>query len=599
MLHDISQNLLSVADAKAWLSHVIAEELGRIRHGRVVFGADPVGPAEDDRRADWATAQAWKLMAQGGPKAEVTNDVAARLRTEGATEADLYALETHLSMNTQDVMSEARMNRIARGFMELTDLSTRPGNVELLHLRKLLIEGRAAAWAQADSAGLNPEPEIARTLAEHMTEALLSSQKAAYFAQPAAATDQSTPVASAQAQPVAHVDPAPSAVPDVVPSAYDPCIFAVTRRLNAAKTALQSQGSAEGAALSAMEKMRLATATLFVKATDIQDVRHIHKADVARFRDALLKLPKSWGKSRKDEGAPIADIFERARCLPADKVGLSVTTINRHLDMLRQILDRADGEGIEIDPKVQPKKLRLRETVRRRNKRPAFSAEDLALLFQHHIWTGCHSPRFRNKPGKSLLKDGLYWVPLIAAYTGARREEIAALSLGDIREENGISFFNFAENDNRGVKTLAGERRVPVHDRLIALGLLDHVAALRRKKSSDLFPELKPKGHVKGSLKKYGETLYYNWENALNLVFGDDKHGYGMHSFRHYMNDTLARETSVPKIVRLELIGHEGEDTNESVYTKGAAISELHKAINHLPVVESLVERSYAPSPSH
>lgn len=65
MLDDISHNCLSVADAKAWLSHIIGEELDRIRRLRLVCNMDPVGPVEDDRRADWAAAQAWKLMAQG------------------------------------------------------------------------------------------------------------------------------------------------------------------------------------------------------------------------------------------------------------------------------------------------------------------------------------------------------------------------------------------------------------------------------------------------------------------------------------------------------------------------------------------------------
>jgi len=41
---DISNDLLSVTDAKAWLSHIIAEQLGRIHRWRVVCDMDPVGP---------------------------------------------------------------------------------------------------------------------------------------------------------------------------------------------------------------------------------------------------------------------------------------------------------------------------------------------------------------------------------------------------------------------------------------------------------------------------------------------------------------------------------------------------------------------------
>jgi hypothetical protein len=82
------------------------------------------------------------------------------------------------------------------------------------------------------------------------------------------------------------------------------------------------------------------------------------------------------------------------------------------------------------------------------------------------IWTGCKSGHFRNTPGTRIIKDGLYWVPMIADYTGARREEIAGLQPSDIKDENGIPYFDIAENHNRGVKTLAGVRRIPIHDRL-------------------------------------------------------------------------------------------------------------------------------------
>lgn len=101
-------------------------------------------------------------------------------------------------------------------------------------------------------------------------------------------------------------------------------------------------------------------------------------------------------------------------------------------------------------------------------------------------------------------------MPLAAAYTGARREEISALSLRDVSKKVVLPFINVAENGNRGGKTPAGERRVPVPDWLIALGFLDHIRALRRKKASDLFPELKPKGHVNGPPKKFGATRHHN-----------------------------------------------------------------------------------------
>ena len=380
--------------------------------------------------------------------------------------------------------------------------------------------------------------------------------------------------------------------PVAAPEGFDPSLLATVARLNEARLLQRRTERGKEKVPETMEKLRLATAHLFIALTGIADVRQIRQADVSRFRDSLQKLPKSWGKSRKEASKPLAQVLEQAlkqaAGLPPGRVGLAVPTVNRHLDVLRLILERAGEDGIDIDPKVQPRKLRLREAKRSRDKRAGFAEGDLAALFRHGIWTGCRGLRARNVPGRRIIRDGLYWVPLIAAYTGARREEIAGLETADIREEDGIACFDIRENANRGVKTLAGERRIPVHDRLIALGFLDHVAAMRRRKSSDLFPELRPNGHVKDGETKFGTAIYHAFSKALERVFDGNPKGFVMHSFRHYVNDRLSRETAIPKLVRIELIGHEGEGTNERVYVEPSPLRELQAAINALPVVDGL-----------
>ena len=60
MYDDMSRNLVSIPDARAFLSHVINDELARMRRVDLVTRMDALGTSESDRRADWATAQAWK-----------------------------------------------------------------------------------------------------------------------------------------------------------------------------------------------------------------------------------------------------------------------------------------------------------------------------------------------------------------------------------------------------------------------------------------------------------------------------------------------------------------------------------------------------------
>jgi hypothetical protein len=105
---------------------------------------------------------------------------------------------------------------------------------------------------------------------------------------------------------------------------------------------------------------------------------------------------------------------------PPRKSGWLDRTLNRHFDVLAQILARAEDDGIPLDPKVKPKNQRGREKRRSRDKRTAFFEPVLTRLFRHTIWTGCKSVQFRNRPGTRIIKDRLYWVLLIAAFGGAR-----------------------------------------------------------------------------------------------------------------------------------------------------------------------------------
>lgn len=69
------------------------------------------------------------------------------------------------------------------------------------------------------------------------------------------------------------------------------------------------------------------------------------------------------------------------------------------------------------------------------------------------------------------------------------------------------------------------------------------------------------------------------------MVFDGNPKGFVNHSFRHFVNDKLSRVTTIPKLVRIELVGHEGGDTNERVYAEPSPLRDLQVAINALPVV--------------
>ncbi|KEJ87704.1 hypothetical protein DSW25_11590, partial [Sulfitobacter donghicola DSW-25 = KCTC 12864 = JCM 14565] len=278
-----------------------------------------------------------------------------------------------------------------------------------------------------------------------------------------------------------------SSAPSGDPALPSSNLRAIVERMNAIK---RTEGIEEKTL-----RQYLSFAALFEMLMGHDDITQIRQPDVKAFRADLAQMPKNWGKSPKDQASTRDEVMAKAASLPPDKVGLSVGTINRHLDHLNQIADWARDEGLAVDLNLKPSKLRRKETVRARDKRDAFSVEQLHVVFQNPVWTGSHSEHHQTKVGQEIFKNGIYWCPLIGAYTGARREEIAGLAPSDIVESDGVACFSIEDSELRRIKNLSSRRLIPIHSHLIDLGFLDYVQEARRNKQTSLFPELYEAGN--------------------------------------------------------------------------------------------------------
>lgn len=79
MLDDIREETLTPAEASAWLRHVVAKEMARVRKSRDTIFAN--GGA--DTRADWAMATAWRMLAQRSVNVELADEDIEDLRRQG------------------------------------------------------------------------------------------------------------------------------------------------------------------------------------------------------------------------------------------------------------------------------------------------------------------------------------------------------------------------------------------------------------------------------------------------------------------------------------------------------------------------------------
>lgn len=567
----IERNYLTKTEARAWLSQVAQAEMAKLEKLQLIQKMDG-GYDDEDRRLDWAHRKAWRLLADRGVDATIDAELRLKLEAEGASCADLECLENTLDLLSRNLLSEAVSNRHRRKFLELTGRST-IGAYETLQLRQLTAAAKAAAWERFSAAPPQPAQDMAAEIVEGLGSML--------FASPVDAPEGAGPVHAPRDEDIARPEPEISRsieegeAPDPAEAGhrYDPDIFAVIERMSAAKRK-------EGIEAKTLRQY-VTFGRLFVTLTGKRDLTKIQKGDAARFRELLYKVPKSWGKSSKDANATLKQLLDRSASLPPEKVGLAIGTLNRHIDHLQQVVTWAQEEGIKVDPALQPSKLRRRETERANQRRDKFTLEQLRKLFTSPIWTGSKSEYHQLRPGSEIYRNGIFWVPLICAYSGLRRAEISGLPTAAIKEDNGIAYFDIDFTEERRIKTKASRRRVPIHSRLIELGLLEHVEAQRKAGERFLFPDLYDE-----TLKVFGRDVSRRMRQIIDQTIGPEEgKKLSLHSMKHYVQNILSRDTTVPEVVVREIVAHEGKDVHETDYEKGSEIELLQYAIERLPVV--------------
>ena len=156
-----------------------------------------------------------------------------------------------------------------------------------------------------------------------------------------------------------------------------------------------------------------------------------------------------------------------------------------------------------------------------------------------------------------------FWLPVIGLYTGMRVGEICQLNpYCDILKdkETGIWYF-FISSDTEGASDIvksvkSGESRVvPIHSRLIELGLLDYTDALKESGYKRMFPLDKPRekkagGNTSRTFRRFIENIGLR-DNTT------DKRISGMHAFRKTIITKSNKEGYINNM--LSMIGHETE----------------------------------------
>ncbi|HDL7023786.1 TPA: DUF6538 domain-containing protein [Yersinia enterocolitica] len=271
---------------------------------------------------------------------------------------------------------------------------------------------------------------------------------------------------------------------------------------------------------------------------------------------------------------------------------MSRDAIGRHIESLGSMLKWAKSERYLFDNPAENVLAQRRVMVREQDRRDLFTEDELVQIFSADWFKkGAGTP---NQYGRhTSFRPFHYWLPLLALYLGGRINELCQLYLADIRvDKNGVAYidFNLDASDkmmdeeaqtggDKSLKTVNAIRQVPIHPRLIELGLLEYVDALKAAGYDRLFPELK---HNKIKGYRAAASKWFN-ENYFGKVLGFPRDGKKtFHSLRHtFINAVDEFETNERTIA--QLVGHvRGSTTAMTTYRKDADVGEQFGVISQL-----------------
>jgi integrase len=297
---------------------------------------------------------------------------------------------------------------------------------------------------------------------------------------------------------------------------------------------------------------------LLSEITEGKTISMIDKSDAQEVKQVLLRLPKNRSKMPETKGKTVKELMSVAGIAT-----ISARRASTHISNLTGFFGWAADNGYVKENVFAGMRIKSAKTSRG-DDRDAFTVDQLRTIFRH----------LTDNPDGLVRSDTHKWGTLIGMFSGMRLNEVAQLDVADIKQDGEVWYFDVTTggNESKSLKTIASERRVPVHRRLIACGLLGFVARQQSSGMNRLFPDL-PYSAANG----YGRNLGRWFNESLLPRLEIKKPQLVFHSLRHTMATRLlqadAPEKHVPAIV-----GHSQTGMTYNTYFKDGFLPAQLKA---------------------
>ena len=290
------------------------------------------------------------------------------------------------------------------------------------------------------------------------------------------------------------------------------------------------------------------------------------KADAREVKRTLLHLPKNRRKNAATRDLSLPEMLT----LKGQEL-ISSRTLNSYVSHLQTFTRWAVANGHADINVFEGMRVKVASADAEGGRR-AFSNDQLALIFEH----------LTSNPRGLVKKADHKWPTLIAMFSGMRLNEVAQLQPGDIKMLGDVWCIdvNTIGDSNKRLKNASSHRVVPIHQKLLDLGLLGFSAQCKSEGALRMFPSLT---HSKQN--GYGRNVgrWFNESLLVKLGLGGQKLMF--HCLRHSMVTQLGRK-DIPEPIVKAILGHvQVGVTYNSYFKAGFLPSQLIAAINSFSVL--------------
>lgn len=286
-------------------------------------------------------------------------------------------------------------------------------------------------------------------------------------------------------------------------------------------------------------------------------------------RETVIKVFLGWLTEQKS--VPTVRSVTRALAghfVSDDLIPRSRATAAKYLSTLRSFWNWLESKGVAKDNPWLRHPLPKRQVSRDDQKR-AFTDEEVVNLL-----SGSAPP---------IMRDMM----LVAALSGLRLEEIAALRVRDV-VAGGF--------DIPKAKTLAGQRSVPIHS-----SIAEMVAQRTKGKAQDarLFPEVRSASKLETQSGAFSKafTKYRRRVGVDEVPKGARNSVVDFHSWRRWFI-TTAERAGVPTSTVQAVVGHKRGSVTLDVYSRGPGFKLAAKCVEAVKL-PTLSKRAHPPAKRH